>query len=311
MFEFRHAYLTVPAVTAADRITNGLQVMVGALKDMPPPASTSQLEAIKSLQTLFNLWRRLAPPALVQHLRDKQTTRTPMPQQARLQQTTPQHAQLSQQPPASSQTYNPFHLLKNDDKDKAPSTKWKPPPAPASTVRTPPSTNFLHQITPTRLTFTDVTTPRGTQNPPIQIPSMTPSPVVQLPRVAKIPSPITISTQLRKSNSHAALVQYSIPTTKSVRNQPTNATHFRNLCKAMSLSQTGSKDFAGLCNALAVLDGDNALAVRNKDTRQLLKHKQLQKDPKIKKHGTDRTRTNWDVYAKELVLARTMAENEW
>ncbi len=37
MVEFRHAYLQIPAVSADDKIINGLQVMAGALRNAPPP----------------------------------------------------------------------------------------------------------------------------------------------------------------------------------------------------------------------------------------------------------------------------------
>ncbi len=59
----------------------------------------------------------------------------------------------------------------------------------------------------------------------------------------------------------------------------------------MSLSEMESENFTRLCNALAVLDGGNALAVLNKDTGQLLKHKQLQKDHQYKEIW-DRLYTN-------------------
>ncbi len=40
--QFRHAYLQIPAVSAEDKILNGLQVMVGTLQNAPPPTSSSQ-----------------------------------------------------------------------------------------------------------------------------------------------------------------------------------------------------------------------------------------------------------------------------
>jgi hypothetical protein len=74
--EFRHAYLNVPAVSFEDKITNGLQVMVGVLQNTPPPALILQLEAIKTLQHLFGSWKHLAQPALIQERHNKQTTAT-------------------------------------------------------------------------------------------------------------------------------------------------------------------------------------------------------------------------------------------
>jgi hypothetical protein len=46
---FRHAYLQIPAVSAEDKIRNGLQVMVGSMQNAPPPTSSSQIVAINAL----------------------------------------------------------------------------------------------------------------------------------------------------------------------------------------------------------------------------------------------------------------------
>jgi hypothetical protein len=54
--QFRHAYLQIPAVSAEDKILNGLQVMVGAMQNAPPPTSSSQLVAIEVLRTLLEKW---------------------------------------------------------------------------------------------------------------------------------------------------------------------------------------------------------------------------------------------------------------
>jgi hypothetical protein len=62
--EFRHTYLQIPAVSADDKIINGLQVMEGALQNAPPPTSSRQLDAIETLHTLLEKWKRLAPPVL-------------------------------------------------------------------------------------------------------------------------------------------------------------------------------------------------------------------------------------------------------
>jgi hypothetical protein len=47
--QFRHAYLQIPAVSAEDKILNGLQVMVGSMQHAPPPTSSSQIVAIDAL----------------------------------------------------------------------------------------------------------------------------------------------------------------------------------------------------------------------------------------------------------------------
>ncbi len=63
--EFRHAYLQIPAVLADDKIINRLQVMAGVLQSALPPTSSTQLDAIEMLCTLFEKWKLLAPPALL------------------------------------------------------------------------------------------------------------------------------------------------------------------------------------------------------------------------------------------------------
>jgi hypothetical protein len=63
--EFRHAYLQIPAASVDDKIINRLQVMAGALQNVPPPTSSNQVDAIEMLQTLFEKWKLFAPPALL------------------------------------------------------------------------------------------------------------------------------------------------------------------------------------------------------------------------------------------------------
>ena len=74
--QFRHAYLQIPAVSAEDKILNGLQVMVGAMQNAPPPTSLSQLVAIEALHALFEKWQLLAPSALLQNRQAPQLLRT-------------------------------------------------------------------------------------------------------------------------------------------------------------------------------------------------------------------------------------------
>ncbi len=51
--EFRHAYRTIPAPTAEDRITQGLRGVMDALTDTPPPTTISQLKALSNLRDVF------------------------------------------------------------------------------------------------------------------------------------------------------------------------------------------------------------------------------------------------------------------
>jgi hypothetical protein len=60
--EFRNAYCTIPSPSPEDKIIHGLHIMLGTLKDAPPPTSISQMEAIANLRDLFGSWRSLGPP---------------------------------------------------------------------------------------------------------------------------------------------------------------------------------------------------------------------------------------------------------
>ena len=52
--EFRHNYLTQPAITHADRITHALHFLSSTLKETPSTVIDSQLEAIRQLRGLFH-----------------------------------------------------------------------------------------------------------------------------------------------------------------------------------------------------------------------------------------------------------------
>jgi hypothetical protein len=104
--QFRHAYLQIPAVSAEDKILNGLQVMVGAMQNAPPPTSSSQLVAIEALRALLEKWQLLAPPSLLQYSR---APRLPWPSPT-LQRSAPPTPIATQ-----DQTNNPFHALEQDN----------------------------------------------------------------------------------------------------------------------------------------------------------------------------------------------------
>jgi hypothetical protein len=59
--KFCHSYLSVPVPSAKDKIIHGLQVVAGAIRGAPPPTSVSQLNAITSLQEIFESWRACSP----------------------------------------------------------------------------------------------------------------------------------------------------------------------------------------------------------------------------------------------------------
>jgi hypothetical protein len=82
--------------------------------------------------------------------------------------------------------------------------------------------NEKRQVTPKKLNFDDMVTP----------PRVFPILVVQPPRVANIPTPIA-----KQTRSHDSTKQ-----------------QFTNLRTSITLSTTETDQFAGLCQALAVLD---------------------------------------------------------
>ncbi len=226
MVEFRHAYLQIPVVSADVKIINWLQGMTGALQNAPPPTSSNQLDAIEMLRTLFEKWKLLAPPAL---LNDSCAVRfpreSPLPAPSRVQDTTP----------APNCTNNPCHALEiDDDDDTSSATTWFPPPLPVSMPWTPAQRAWVapfQQVTPMCLVFDDVGSPSG--------PSTTsqPSPP-PLPRVSVTPSPIARCTRSRiappQHSSLAALVQYHFlpPTQHSLKspcppNLPVYCKHWR------------------------------------------------------------------------------------
>jgi hypothetical protein len=51
--EFCHLYLSVPVPSAKDMFIHGLQIIAGAIRGTPPPTRVSQLNAITSLQEIF------------------------------------------------------------------------------------------------------------------------------------------------------------------------------------------------------------------------------------------------------------------
>ncbi len=265
--EFRHANLQIPAISVDDKIINGLQVMAGALQNALPPTSSNQLDAIEMLRTLFEKWKLLAPPALLNNSRAVHIPCVSVP---------PTPNNIQDMTPAPNCTNNPFHALENDDDNDAPSaTTWLLPPLTASVPRTPGQRAQVapfQQATLIRLVFDDVVFPSG--------PSMTPQPSpLPLPRVSVTPSPIAHCTRLCLAppchSSLVALVPYHIPTTKTTRPQNTLASQFAGLCQALALLEPELTEFACLCARLTTLDKGLSLAVLDKESGQFLEHSQL------------------------------------
>ncbi len=169
----------IPAVSADTRIINRLQVMASALRNAPLSTSSNQLDAIQMLRTLFEKWKLLAPPALLNESHVECLPRASLP---------PAHCSLPNTTPAPNFTNNPFHAHKQNDKnnDAPGATTWLLPLLPASVPRTPVQRAHVtpfQQATPTSLVFDNVASPRVPKKTP-QLPVTLP-----LPRVVRVTKP--------------------------------------------------------------------------------------------------------------------------
>jgi hypothetical protein len=237
--KFCHLYLSVPVPSAKDKTVHGLQVIAGAIRGAPPPTSVSQLEAITSLQEIFELWHALASPSL-------RPTRCPAPSPPRVNSHESPRV-VATSPPSTSPTWSP-------------STAVRPPPQPATTSLTPMASAPTFHVTPCRLVFGDDHSPR------VVSASQQPLPSPAAP-VLPVPEPIAHRT---RSQAPAALalfasggkfhecVQYRIPMAKSLRVSSV-AIGFVGLCTIHHMSTAETSSFAALCAAL--LHHDNPLAL--------------------------------------------------
>jgi hypothetical protein len=78
------------------------------------------------------------------------------------------------------------------------------------------------------------------------------------------------------------LVQYHILPAKTTWPQNTLSTQYTGLCQSLALSEPEMTEFACLCTRLSTLNKGNSLAVLDQKSGQLLKHCQLQRDPRNK-----------------------------
>jgi hypothetical protein len=266
--DFRHTYLQIPVLLADDKITNGLQVMVGALQNAPPPTSSHQLDAIETLRMLLEKWKHPAPPVLQidsHPVRIARVSPTPMP------------SRVQDMTPAPNLTNNLFHALANDDDEDAPSaTTWLPPPLPTSVPRTPSLCAHvapLQQATPTRLVFDNIASPSWPNT------TLQPSPLM-LPRVSVTPS----LTQGHVLHHHATVLWRHWYNTISLLSKqrglhtpwPPNLPAY---AKHWSILEPELTEFACLCARLISLNEGHSLAILDKESGQLLEHHQLQRDP--------------------------------
>ena len=245
--------------------------MVGSMQNAIPPTSSSQIVAINALQALFDKWRLLAPPSLLQN------NKAPRPHRPS---STPQHNAPPTPIANQDRSNNPFHALEQDDceQDAHSVPPWSPPPLPASVPRTPAPASrasLFQEATPTRLVFEDTHssnthTPAQQQSPLLPLPRVsTPPRVSTLPRVSTpLPQRIPVAHRTRarlappQVSSLVELVEYHVPTAKTTRPETPNSDHFAGLCKSLALSALEVIGFAGLCEKLTILDDGDALAVR-------------------------------------------------
>jgi len=112
---------------------------------------------------------------------------------------------------------------------------------------------------------------------------------------APAPRPLALFTSGRPLHESFT---YQMPTAKTTRSKG-ELIGFSGLCSSMPATEVPR--FAGLCQALSFLDMPDALSVLDPSTGEFLEHRQLQRDPRYKKHGTLPTPTSWEDCAKELV----------
>jgi hypothetical protein len=245
--EFRHAYRTIPSPTLEDKIIHGLHIMLGALKDAPPPTCISQVDAIANLCDLFESWCSLEPPP-----------------------TNHGHALAPGHPRVAihelPRVATPF--LPTVAATLEPS--WTPPPQPASSLQPPPSVPHAVHITLHQITFDDVPLPRVTNKPrpPILLPPR--SPIAHRTR-SHTNAPLALFAGCRLYHKS---VSYHITTAKSTR-APEKHLGFAGLCHAFSTSPKETNCFAYLWEALVKVNTPSALAVLDPATGNFLEHHQL------------------------------------
>jgi hypothetical protein len=271
--KFCHLYLSIPVSSAKDEIIHGLQIVAGAIRGAQLPASVTQLEAITSLQGIFESWCTLAPPSLgPTHRLAPSPPRVNSHKSPRV---------VATSPPSTSPTWSP-------------STAVRSPLQPATSSPTPALAAPTFYLIPCRLVFGDDHSPRLVSEP--QEPLLPPS--------AQIFPVWEPTTHCNRSWAPAALalfapggqfhecVQYRIPTAKFARASPV-AMGFAGLCAIHHMTTAETSNFAPLCSAL--LHKDNPLALSNLDptTGNMLEHCQLQCDPQYKR--------TWDtLYSNDL-----------
>ncbi len=239
--EFRHAYRTIPSPSPEEKIIHGLHVMSGTLKDVPPPTSISQMEAIANLWDLFESWRSLGPPPTIHgHV------------------LSPGRLRVAIELPRVATPLLPTLAA-------TPALAWTPPPQPACFLQPPlPVPHAVHVI-PRRIIFDDVPLPRVTNKPrpPILLP----------PRSSIAHRTRSCTNALLALFAGCRLyhneVSYHIPTAKDTH-APAKLLGFASLCHAFAMSPKEIDCFAFLCEALVKVNGPSALAVLDPATGEFL-----------------------------------------
>jgi hypothetical protein len=237
--KFYHSYLSLPVASAENKIIHDLQVVAGTIRGAQPPTSVSQLEAITSLQEIFESWGALALPSL------RPTHRlAPSPPRVNWRKS-PRVVATS--PPSTSPTWSPRTVV-------------RPPPQPATTSLTPVVSALTFHVTPCRLVFGDDHSPRvvSASQQPLLPPAALVLPV-QEPIAHHTRSQALAAIALFASGGQFhECIQYRILTDKSLCASSV-AMVFAGLCAVHHMLTAETSNFASLCSAL--LNKDNPLAL--------------------------------------------------
>jgi hypothetical protein len=252
-------YLSVPVPSAKDKITHSLQVVAGTIRGAPTPTSVSQLEAITSLQEIFESWCAVALPSL-------RPTHRLAPSPIRVNSHKSPRV-VAASPPSTSPTWSP-------------STAVRPPPQPAATLLTPAASAPTFHVTPLWLVFGNDHSPRvvSASLQPLLLPAALVLPVREpIAHRTRCRAPAALALFASGGQFHEC-VQYRIPTAKSLCASYV-AVGFAGLCAIHHMLVAETSNFAMLCSALLREDNTLALSVLDPTTGNMLEHCQLQHDP--------------------------------
>jgi hypothetical protein len=225
-----HSYLSVPVLSAKDKIIHGLQVVAGMIRGAPPPTSVSQLKAITFPQEIFESWHVLDPPSLHPTHRP-----APSPPWVNLRES-PRVVVIS--PLSTSPTWSP-------------STVVRPPPQPATISLTPAASAPTFHVTPRQLVFGNDHSPRvvSASQKPLLPPAALVLPVREpIAHRTRSWAPAALALFALEGQFHDC-IQYHIPMAQSLHNNSV-AMGSAGLCAIHHMTMAETSNFAALCSAL-------------------------------------------------------------